>query len=202
MSARILSISTGRVAALVLPNSHKGSQETTKSAIVKSPVSSLQDPLSIECQPMGLEGDEQADHSVHGGKDNAVYCYPAEHYPFWKDALKTTENKLFQLNQHGAFGENLTIEGLTEAHVYVGDVWQIKEVQLEIKAPREPCFKFNLLMGDRLAGKKMFAGGLSGWYLSVLIPGVLKAGDQISVIAGPREKSIEEVFKELGRKTV
>ena len=103
MSARILSISTGRVAALVLPNSHKGSQETTKSAIVKSPVSSLQDPLSIECQPMGLEGDEQADHSLHGGKDKAVYCYPAEHYPFWKDALKTTENKLFQLNQHGAF---------------------------------------------------------------------------------------------------
>ena len=202
MSARILSISTGRVAAFVLPNSHKGSQETTKSAIVKSPVSSLQDPLSIECQPMGLEGDEQADHSVHGGKDKAVYCYPAEHYPFWKDALKTTENKLFQLNQHGAFGENLTIEGLTEAQVYVGDVWQIKEVQLEIKAPREPCFKFNLLMGDRLAGKQMFAGGLSGWYLSVLSPGVLKAGDQISVISGPREKSIEEVFKELGRKTV
>ena len=202
MSARILSISTGRVGALVLPNSHKGSQETTKSAIVKSPVSSLQDPLSIKCQPMGLEGDEQADHSVHGGKDKAVYCYPAEHYPFWKDALKTTENKLFQLNQYGAFGENLTIEGLTEAQVYVGDVWQIKEVQLEIKAPREPCFKFNLLMGDRLAGKKMFAGGLSGWYLSVLSPGVLKAGDQISVIAGPREKSIEEVFKELGRKTV
>ena len=202
MSNRILSIPTGRVAAFVLPNSHKGSKETTKSAIVKSPASSLQDPLSIEWPPMGLEGDEQADHSLHGGKDKAVYCYPAEHYPYWKDALKTTDNKLFQLNQHGAFGENLTIEGLTEEQVYVGDVWQIKEVQLEIKAPREPCFKFNLLMGDRLAGKKMFAAGLSGWYLSVLSPGVLKAGDQISVIAGPREKSIEEVFKELGRKTV
>ena len=96
----------------------------------------------------------------------------------------------------------MTIEGLTEAQVYVGDVWQIKELQLEIKAPREPCFKFNLLMGDRLAGKKMFAAGLSGWYLSVLSPGVLKAGDRISVLSGPREKSIEEVFKELGRKTV
>jgi MOSC domain-containing protein YiiM len=151
---------------------------------------------------MGLEGDQQANHSVHGGRDKAVYCYPAEHYPFWKGALKTTEDKLARLDQHGAFGENLTIEGLTEEQVYIGDVWQIEEVQLEIKAPREPCFKFNALMGDRLAGKKMFAEGLSGWYLSVLSPGVLRAGDQIKVISGTREKSIAEVFKDLGRKTV
>ena len=96
----------------------------------------------------------------------------------------------------------MTIEGLTEAQVYVGDVWQIKGVQLEIKAPREPCFKFNVLMGDRLAGKKMFAEGLSGWYLSVLSPGIIRAGDQISVISGSREKSIAEVFKELGRKKI
>jgi MOSC domain-containing protein YiiM len=109
----------------------------------------------------GLEGDEQANHLVHGGKDKAVYCYPAEHYPFQRDALKTTWDKLARLDQHGAFGENLTIEGLTEEQVYVGDVWQIEEVQLEIKAPREPCFKFNALMGDRLAGNKMFAEGLS-----------------------------------------
>ncbi|MFZ8994107.1 MAG: MOSC domain-containing protein [bacterium] len=202
MSARILSISTGRVVPLVLPNPHKGSQKTTRSAIVKSPVSSLHDPQSIVCQTMGLEGDQQANHSVHGGRDKAVYCYPAEHYPFWKGALKTTEDKLARLDQHGAFGENLTIEGLTEEQVYIGDVWQIEEVQLEIKAPREPCFKFNALMGDRLAGKKMFAEGLSGWYLSVLSPGVLRAGDQIKVISGPREKSIAEVFKDLGRKTV
>lgn len=161
MSTRILSISTGRVLALALPNSHKGFPKTTRSAIVKSPVSSLQDPQSIVCQPMGLEGDEQANHSVHGGKDKAVYCYPAEHYPFWRDALKTTGDKLARMDQHGAFGENLTIEGLTEEQVYVGDVWQIEEVQLEIKAPREPCFKFNALMGDRLAGNKMFAEGLS-----------------------------------------
>ena len=202
MSARILSISTGRVAALILPNLHKGPQKTTRSAIVKSPVSSLQDPQSIVCQTMALEGDQQANHSVHGGRDKAVYCYPAEHYPFWKGALKTTEDKLARLDQHGAFGENLTIEGLTEEQVYIGDVWQIEEVQLEIKAPREPCFKFNALMGDRLAGKKMFAEGLSGWYLSVLSPGVLRAGDQIKVISGPREKSIAEVFKDLGCKTV
>ena len=202
MSARILSISTGRVAALILPNLHKGPQKTTRSAIVKSPVSSLQDPQSIVCQTMALEGDQQANHSVHGGRDKAVYCYPAEHYPFWKGALKTTEDKLVRLDQHGAFGENLTIEGLTEEKVYIGDVWQIEEVQLEIKAPREPCFKFNALMGDRLAGKKMFAEGLSGWYLSVLSPGILRAGDQIKVISGPKEKSIAEVFKNLGRKTI
>ena len=202
MSARILSISTGRAATLVLQDPQKRSQKTTRSAIVKSPVSSLQDPLLIACQPMGLEGDEQANHSVHGGRDKAVYCYPEEHYSFWRGVIKTTEDKLTRLNQHGAFGENLTIEGLTESQVYVGDIWQIEEVQLEIKAPREPCFKFNVLMGDRLAGKKMFAECLSGWYLSVLSPGVLRAGDQISVISGPKEKSIAEVFKELVRKTV
>ena len=125
MSARILSISTGRVATLVLQDPQKTSQKTTRSAIVKSPVSSLQDPLLIACQPMGLEGDEQANHSVHGGRDKAVYCYPEEHYSFWRGVLKTTEDKLTQLNQHGAFGENLTIEGLTESQVYVGDIWKI-----------------------------------------------------------------------------
>ena len=76
----------------------------------------------------GLEGDEQANHLVHGGKDKVVYCYPAEHYPFWRDALQTTWDKLARLDQRGAFGENLTIEGLTEEQVYVGDVWQIEEV--------------------------------------------------------------------------
>jgi MOSC domain-containing protein YiiM len=172
------------------------------SAIGKRPVSKLANPLAVNCGVEGLEGDEHADSSVHGGKDKAVYCYPVEHYAYWKSALETQESNLLRLSHHGAFGENLTIEGLKEDQVYVGDVWEIGDVELEITTPREPCFKFNVIMGDRFAGKKMFNEGLCGWYYRVLHSGALRAGDQITVVPGPREKLIAEVFKELSNRIV
>ena len=156
--------------------------------------------MEIRCGFEGLQGDEHADLSVHGGQAKAIYCYPAEHYDFWRNAIEASEIHLSRLDQHGALGENLTIEGIVEDQAFVGDVWKINDVELEVTAPREPCFKFNAIMGDRLAGKKMFSQGLCGWYFSVRNPGCLRAGESIEIFPGPRERSIAEFFESLAKK--
>ena len=162
--------------------------------------SCIDNQVVIRCGLEGLQADEHADRSVHGGQAKAIYCYPVEHYDYWKNAIENSDIHLSRLDQHGALGENLTIEGIVEDQVFVGDVWKIGDVELEVTAPREPCFKFNAIMGDRLAGKKMFSQGLCGWYFSVRTPGSLKAGASIEIIPGPRKRSIADVFESLAKK--
>jgi len=132
---------------------------------------------------------EQADLTVHGGPDKAIYAYPVEHYDFWEKTLEQNDCGLGTLG-HGFFGENLTIEGFSEDEVFVGDLWQIGEVELMVENLREPCFKFTGKIGYPDAGPVMVRTARSGWYLSVLQPGTLKAGDPIQVTPGDREVSI------------
>lgn len=184
---RILTISTGQIKKLAI--SGDGPGRTVNSAINKQPVSQLSDPVAIFAGPLGFEHDEQADLNVHGGPDKAVYAYPVEHYAFWEDVLAHHESSLGRLS-HGFFGENLTIEGFVEDEVFVGDLWQIGDVELMVESLREPCFKFTAKIGLDEAAPLMVRHARSGWYLSVLQPGVLKAGDQIQITPGEREVSI------------
>ncbi len=184
---RIVCISVGKIQKISV--SGDGPGRTVKSAINKHPVSQLTAPVSKFIGALGVEGDEQADLTVHGGADKAVYVYPAEHYPFWENVLREQSVESGPL-VHGFFGENLTVEGFSEQEVFVGDVWSIGEVELMVEALREPCFKFNSKIGLAQAGSIMVRTARSGWYLSVLQPGVLKAGDQITVQPGEREISI------------
>ena len=155
--------------------------------------------MVVRCGLEGLQGNEHADLSVHGGRAKAIYCYPVEHYDYLRNAIEASEIHLSRLNQHGALGENLTIEGIMEDQVFVGDVWKISDVELVVTTPRKPCFKFNAIMGDRLAGKKMFSQGLCGWYFSVRNPGRLRAGASIEIFPGPRKCSIAGVFGSLAK---
>jgi MOSC domain-containing protein YiiM len=159
------------------------------SAINKSSVSHLSDPLAHWIAAMGVRGDEQADRRVHGGEVKAVYAYPFEHYPFWQESLLREQNISKQL-EFGTFGENLTTQGLCETGVFVGDQWQIGDALLEVTKFREPCFKFNIKLGWSGAAKAMVQSNTSGWYLSVLREGSVKASDEIQVIPGPRKLSI------------
>ena len=156
MAVKILTISTGKCSNISLSNSFQEEEKTVLSAIAKTPVSSIDNQVVIRCGLEGLQADEHADRSVHGGQAKAIYCYPVEHYDYWKNAIENSDIHLSRLDQHCALGENLTIEGIVEDQAFVGDVWKIGDVELEVTAPREPCFKFNAIMGDRLAGKKMF----------------------------------------------
>lgn len=184
---RLLSISSGKVVPLF--GNHHPDYKSVASAIVKTPVSDLQTPTPIEITKLGVRGDEQADLSVHGGLEKAIYVYPAEHYAFW-NALLTRETKQVVELQYGAFGENFTIEGLLETEVFVGDVLRIGELEFSVVKLREPCFKFNARMKYKGAAKAMLQSGFSGWYLRVNQTGQLAAGAAIIVSPGAREISI------------
>ena len=200
MAVIILTISTGKCSNISLSNSFQEEEKTVLSGIAKTPVSSIDNQMVIRCDLEGLQGDEHADLSIHGGQAKAICCYPFEHYDYWKNAIEASDIHLSRLDQHGALSENITIEGIVEDKAFVGDVWKINDVELEVTAPREPCFKFNAIMGDRLAGKKIFSQGLCGWYFSVRNPGCLRAGESIEIFPGPRKRFIAGVFESLAKK--
>jgi MOSC domain-containing protein YiiM len=150
----------------------------------------------VQVGVLGLDGDEQADLSVHGGLEKAVYAYPAEHYPFWQTLRKRAGVSGIdtQLN-HGALGENLTISGLLEAEVWVGDQLRFPHCTLRVSQPREPCFKFNAAMGFNTAVRDMALSGFCGFYLRVDEPGTVQAGEPFELVPGPRNDTIAQRFQ-------
>jgi MOSC domain-containing protein YiiM len=198
--ARIVAIAAGKSEALLIPSGHGGMAKRIMSAIRKRAVSTMDQASPIFCGTLGLEGDEQTDLTVHGGQDKALYAYPSEHYEFWKTSLDTADHFIAYFNQPGALGENLITHGIEETEVFVGDLWNIGEVVLQVTMPREPCFKFNAVTGDKYASKKMADTGYCGWYLAVITPGILKAGDTIKVAPGSRHQTIYQAFKQKLRK--
>ena len=191
---RLLSISTGKV--LPLFGNHHPDYKSVASAIHKKSVSNVQNPSPVEITALGVQGDEQADLNVHGGLEKAIYMYPAEHYDFWNELL-TRETKRQVTLQHGAIGENFTIEGLLETEVFVGDKLLIGDLEFVVVKLREPCFKFNAAMRYKGASKAMLQSGFSGWYLRVIKTGALTAGAQITVVPGARDISIAQQNQKL-----
>ena len=158
--------------------------------IHKQPVAGV-----VPALPMGLTGDEQADLSVHGGLDKAVYAYASEHYPFWREAraqagLAAIDDAL----PFGSVGENLTLQGVLETDVWVGDVLRFAHCELRVTQPREPCYKFNAAMGFSGAARAMAQRGCCGFYLAVDLPGHLSAGESFELLAGLRRLRITESF--------
>ncbi len=189
---RLLAISTGKAVPLFV--AAVGTEAVVMSGIRKHPLSTLLHPLAVQVRPLGVAGDEQADLSVHGGLDKAVYAYPAEHYAWWNERRR--EARLPDADKplsFGAMGENLTLEGLLETGLWIGDRLLIGEVVLKVESPRQPCYKFNAAMGYRHAVRHMVQSGYSGIYLSVETPGELQAGAAIRIAPGPREVSMESI---------
>lgn len=186
---KLISISAGKV--LPLFGNHHPDYKSVASAIHKKSISNLQNPISVEITTLGVQGDEQADLNVHGGIEKAIYVYPAEHYAFWNELLSRETKKEVAL-QHGAIGENFTIEGLLESEAYVGDTLLIGDLEFSVVKLREPCFKFNAKMGYKGAVKAMLQSGFSGWYLKVNRVGTLAAGAHMELIPGSRQTSIAD----------
>jgi MOSC domain-containing protein YiiM len=158
--------------------------------IYKLPVSGM-----VPVLPLGLDGDEQADLSVHGGLDKAVYAYPSEHYPFWREArVQAGLTGIDDALPFGAVGENLTLQGVLETDVWVGDVLKFAQCELRVTQPREPCYKFNAAMGFSGAAKAMAQKGCCGFYLAVDQPGQISAGEAFELVPGPRRLRITESF--------
>ena len=189
MAIRLETISTGLAKPLWIRDGVD--LRTVLSAINKTPVSTITQPQEIEVTTTGIVGDEQADLQVHGGTEKALYMYPQEHYSFWSSLFSEVKGQSIHL-EHGYLGENLTISGLSEHDVYVGDRLRIGAIECAVTKLREPCYKFTAKTGVATAAKAMIQGARSGWYLRVLQTGFLKAGDAITVIPGPRECSIAQ----------
>src|SRR5713101_10182659 len=122
---------------------------------------------------LNLEGDKQADLSVHGGRDKTVYAYPSEHYPFWRRELPGVDLPW------GMFGENFTTEGVLEEAVHIGDRLQVGSAEFVVTQPRMPCYKLAIRFGRPDIVKRFLRSGLTGFYLAVLQEGEVTAGDSI-----------------------
>jgi MOSC domain-containing protein YiiM len=144
---------------------------------------------------MGLAGDEQADPTVHGGLSKAVYAYPSEHMAFWQAQRREHGASLFDEElPPGFMGENLSLHGLLETDVWVGDTLHFPHCVLRVTEPRQPCFKFDAVMGFKYASKVMAQSGFCGFYLAVDTPGNLQAGDAFNLQPGSRGLGIAEAF--------
>jgi MOSC domain-containing protein YiiM len=145
---------------------------------------------------LGIEGDEQADLSVHGGPAKAVYAYPSEHYPFWQTVRAQAGVALWdEPLPPGSLGENLTVAGVQESELWIGDVLRFPHCALAVSQPRYPCFKLNAAIGFAHASKLMVQSAWCGWYLAVRDAGTIAAGEEFEVVAGPREVGIVELFR-------
>ncbi|MGR8921710.1 MAG: MOSC domain-containing protein, partial [Gammaproteobacteria bacterium] len=145
----------------------------TASGIFKQAVSG-----PVEVAPLGLAGDRQVDRSVHGGPDKAVHHFPAEHYAPLADAFAGARGLLAP----GSIGENLSTLGLTEANVAIGDVFAAGSVRLELTQPRRPCWKIDGRYDVRGMAAWIQQAGATGWYYRVLEPGLLAAGEPLTLV--------------------
>lgn len=166
--ARVRTVLTGRA----VPYSRPGSF----SAIDKRPV-----PGAVRTDAAGLTGDEQGDRRVHGGPDKAVHVYPWAHYALWQAELGAPP----LLQTPGAFGENLSVDALDETMVCLGDEWQIGSARFVVSQGRQPCWKLNDRFGVPDMACRVQDTGRTGWYLRVLAPGALRAGDAVQLRARP-----------------
>ena len=168
MSARLASIQVGRIAPM--------GPERVPSGFRKSAVAE-----PVLAGKLGLDGDQQADLTVHGGLEKAVYAYAAAHYPVWAAAFPDLAARFTA----GAMGENLTVEDMAEDDLCVGDVHAIGDALLQVCQPRQPCFKLALALGEPRLGKHMVRTGHSGWYYRVVREGAVAAGDAVTLVERP-----------------
>ncbi len=163
---RLVSINVGR------PRDVEWRGKTVRTSIFKDPVAG-----PVQVHKLNLAGDEQSDLSVHGGVDKAVYAYPSEHYAYWREQLPGMEFPW------GAFGENLTTEGLSEESLRIGDRLKIGSGEFVVTQPRLPCFKLGVRFGRPDMVKRFLKSGRSGFYLAVLREGTISSEDPIQLLS-------------------
>ena len=180
MFIKILSINVGLPKAVLIDG------EQIQTAIFKAPTAG-----SMKVTKLNLKGDQQADLSVHGGPDKAVYVYSWENILYWRQQLQREDLG------PGSFGENLTVEGLLDQEVAIGDELEAGTARFQVTQPRLPCFKLAARIGLPGFPKVFLQSGRTGFYLRVLEEGVISAGDSIRRIEvqGPRRITIAEFTK-------
>jgi MOSC domain-containing protein YiiM len=161
--------------------------EAVMSGIRKRPVTIPK----VHVSTTNIAGDGQADLVNHGGLDKAVYCYPADNYPFWKDLIGYEGDGI-----HAAFGQNLTVSGIDETGIHIGDRLMWGNVLLEVSQPRWPCSKLNLHSGVKKLSNHLIHSARSGWYLRVIDPGTAPTAGAIAIVErDPQGITVREAFE-------
>lgn len=181
---RLVSINVG------VPRARERRGDPVMTAIFKNPI-----PGPVTVRTLNIDGDRQADLTVHGGAGKAVYVYPHEHYAFWRRELPLADLGF------GAFGENLTTEGLLETGVSPGDTLEIGTAAFRVTIPRMPCFKLGIRFDRADMVKRFWQSGRCGFYLSVEQEGEITTGDRIDLTRNSETpQTIAEIFA--GRQTM
>ena len=176
---KLISVNTG------LPREVTWHGRNVTTAIFKQPVAGR-----IALRKLNLDGDRQAELSVHGGQDKAVYCYPITHYDYWKRELPGRELPL------AMFGENFTTNGLLEDSVHVGDQFSVGSAEVVVTQPRLPCYKLGVRFQLDDMVRRFLASGRTGFYLAVTREGEVSAGDEIKVMArDPNTVPVSEITR-------
>ena len=136
----------------------------------------------VMMRTLNLDGDAQADLTVHGGASKAVYAYPSEHYGYWRMELPGVDLPW------GMFGENFTTEGLLEEAVYIGDKFRIGETEVMVTEPRMPCYKLGIKFGRADIIKRFLASRRTGFYFAVAREGMVSAGDALELIGREQQE--------------
>ena len=177
---KLVSVQVGR------PRTVRWHGKPVSTGIYKEPVAGR-----IMLYQFNLDGDQQADLTVHGGQDKAVYVYPSEHYPLWQ---KEFPNMVLP---YGMFGENFTTEGMDEESVHIGDQFRIGDAVVEVTQPRMPCYKLGVRFARPDMPKRFHASGRCGFYLAVLHEGEVGAGDLWERIArNDQQVSVIERYRQ------
>lgn len=167
MTSRILSINCGKAVPF------RGDEA---SAIAKASMAGR-----VRIARLGLAGDEQADLTVHGGVDKAIHHYPHDHYGWWRETLGDAA----PLEAPGAFGENVSTQGLTEDEVCIGDRWRLGTALVEVSQGRQPCWKLDHRFGGASVMARVVKSRRSGWYYRVIEEGEVTAGDSLELVDRP-----------------
>ncbi len=176
---KLVSVNTG------LPREMTWRGMSVTTAIYKQPVGGR-----VALRKLNLDGDRQADLSVHGGEHKAVYCYPLAHYDYWRRELPGRELPM------GIFGENFTTDGLLEDSLYLGDQLSVGSAEVVVTQPRLPCYKLGVRFDSADMVKRFFASRRTGFYLAVVREGEVGAGDEIKVIArDPNAVAVSEITR-------
>jgi len=176
---KLVSVNTG------LPRDVTWHEKRITTAIYKQPVQGR-----VALRTLNLDGDRQADLTVHGGAHKAAYCYPIEHYAYWQTELPDKDLPL------AVFGENFTTDGLLEDAVHLGDEFSVGSARVIVTQPRQPCYKLGVRFQSDDMVRRFLASGRSGFYVAVTREGDVGAGDEIKVIArDPQAVSIAEIAR-------
>src|SRR5215470_5190085 len=178
----IISVNVG------LPRTVQWKDEAVSTGIFKAPVAGR-----IRLRTLNFDGDRQADLTVHGGPDKAVYVYPAEHYEFWRRELPDT------IFCWGMFGENLTVSGLSEAELNIGDRLRAGSAELVVTQPRVPCYKLGVRFERADMTRRFYLAARTGFYVSVAHEGEVAAGDAIVLLERePHGVTVADIYRAYG----